>query len=66
MKSVTFLDKQREYQISPLPCNTVEAMAYVPYQNAEKIYNPEQGLCNGTIFPKLDKPFEGYFGGMER
>ncbi len=50
--------KEKEYGISPLPANTVVAMAYVPYQkNMNKTYTPEQGLDQGTLFPVLDKPF---------
>lgn len=63
MKNLTFFE--REYGISPFPDNPTEAMAYVPYQNAVKTYSPEQGLCIGTMFPCLDKPFKGCIGGME-
>jgi hypothetical protein len=35
-------------------------MAYIPYQSeVETTYTPEQGLEAGTMFPELDKPFEG-------
>ncbi|MEG1880088.1 MAG: spore coat associated protein CotJA [Oscillospiraceae bacterium] len=36
--------------------------SYVPIQQAEmrNIYDPEQGLARGTIFPILDKPFGVY------
>ena len=34
----------------------VVAMAYVPWQNLNTVYEPEGGLCRGTIFPELDKP----------
>ncbi len=47
-----------EYFKEPLPKDTVTAMAYVPYQNAGKLYAPEQALCRGTLFPDLDKPFD--------
>lgn len=45
--------------IPPFPENTVVAMAYVPYQNAEKLYSVEQGMENGTMFPELNKEFTG-------
>ena len=48
--------------ISPLPAETVPAMAYIPYQQFNTIYSPEQGLNAGTIFPELDKPFYGRRG----
>ncbi|MBE6713069.1 MAG: spore coat associated protein CotJA [Ruminococcaceae bacterium] len=34
-------------------------MVYSPYQNFDSVYDPRQGLCNGTIFSGLDKPFYG-------
>ena len=52
--------KMAEYGISPLPDDTTEAMAYVPYQP----YSPEMckaalGYENGTLFKALHKPFYG-------
>ena len=35
----------------------VVAMAYVPWQNFYKVYEPEKALMIGTIFPELNKPF---------
>ena len=36
------------------------AMAYVPCQHFNGICdNLEEGYCEGTIFPELDKPFTG-------
>ncbi len=36
------------------------AMAYVPWQYFNGICdNLEEGYCEGTIFPELDKPFTG-------
>ena len=46
-----------DYYISPLPRNTTVTMAYVPYQNASKLYAPEQAIRSGTMFPELNKPF---------
>lgn len=34
-------------------------MAYVPMQYMDTLYDSEQGLQNGTIFPQLNKPFKG-------
>lgn len=34
----------------------VVAMAYVPWQQLETVYEPENGFPRGTIFPELDKP----------
>lgn len=35
------------------------AMVYSPYQRFDSLYDPRQGLCNGTIFGELNKPFYG-------
>lgn len=48
-----------QYGISPLPNDPVVAMAYVPFQVADSVYSAEQGLSSGTMFPELNKPFEG-------
>lgn len=35
------------------------AMAYVPWQIWQNIYEPPKALMVGTIFADLDKPFTG-------
>ena len=45
--------------LSPLPSDTVVAMAYVPFQQLKSIYGAQDGLKNGTMFPCLNKPFLG-------
>lgn len=35
------------------------AMAYVPWQHYQSIYEPDKALQVGTIFPELNKPFTG-------
>ena len=37
----------------------VLAMATVPWQKWQYIYDAEKALHRGTIFEELDKPFEG-------
>ena len=37
----------------------VLAMGYVPVQQWQDLYEPEEALCRGTIFRQLDLPFEG-------
>ena len=32
-------------------------MGYVPWQQWQQLYSPEQGLQKGTLFPDLDLPF---------
>ena len=56
-----------ELFIRPIPENASVTMAYVPYQNARRLYSPEQGICSGTMFPELNKPFdpEGKRGGVK-
>lgn len=39
------------------------AMAYVPWQHFNQVYEPEMALDQGTLFPELDKPFYGSGGG---
>ena len=41
------------------------AMAYVPWQMWRNILDVEKGLCCGTIFEDLNKPFCGT-GGVRR
>ena len=48
-----------EMSRTPLPAMPVVAMAYIPFQQFNTTYTPEQGLEMGTIFPELDKPFLG-------
>lgn len=36
------------------------AMVYAPHQNFTDLYDPRQGLCNGTVFSELNKPFLAY------
>lgn len=39
------------------------AMAYVPWQKFERMYEDlEKGYRAGTIFPELNKPFQGRRG----
>lgn len=38
------------------------AMAYVPVQSWQKIYEYDKGLMRGTIFEQLDLPFKGANG----
>lgn len=38
------------------------AMAYVPWQEWQNIYEAEKGFHRGTIFEELDKPFCGTGG----
>ena len=35
----------------------VPGMAYVPWQEFTKVYDPKRALMAGTIFPELDMPF---------
>ena len=40
------------------------AMVYSPRQRYEDLYDPAEGLMNGTIFRKLNKPFLAAGGRM--
>ncbi len=52
--------KAKEYGISSLPEDPVVTMAYIPYQLEKnlEVYSAEQGICSGTMFPELNKPFK--------
>lgn len=41
------------------------AMAYVPWQKWQKLYDAEKGFCSGTIFQELYLPFCG-IGGCQK
>ncbi len=43
----------------------VLAMAYVPWQHFDQVYDLPMALQTGTIFPELNKPFRGSRGGMK-
>lgn len=38
-------------------CGFPLAQAYVPFQEMNEIYPPEEGLIKGTIYPELDMPY---------
>ncbi len=57
-----YMMKAMEYGITPLPENPVVAMAYIPYQNNDKLYSAEHGIVVGSMFPVLNKPFSGCGG----
>lgn len=50
----------------PLASSAVDqlplAMAYLPMQKWEMLYEPEMALRQGTLFAKLDLPFVGKVG----
>lgn len=58
-KNITMIANSQYGIRTPLPENPVLAMAYVPYQQQGKMYCPEQGIVNGTLYPDLNKPFLG-------
>lgn len=39
------------------------AMAYVPMQQFKSLFELDEALRCGTIFPELSKPFRGWKGG---
>lgn len=49
-----------EYGVAPLPKETTEAMAYIPFQpNMPEMCQAVLGYENGTLFRALHKPFYG-------
>lgn len=59
---------------APMPCsremkpdeNFALAMAYVPMQHFHNVYELDEAMQYGTIFPELNKPFLGWKGGCRR
>ena len=43
-------------------CDTVPVMVFIEMQPFGRMYNEAEGLCRGTLFPALDKPFTGRGG----
>ena len=43
--------------MSPFPPFTPVGMCYVPMQRITNVYEPENALMQGTLFPDLDKPW---------
>ncbi len=43
--------------IPALPADAAAAMAYVPFQTDNAVYDVQKALQRGTVFPVLDKPF---------
>lgn len=41
-------------------------MSYTPMQCIGSVYNEQEALMRGTLFPELDKPFRGRFTGGKR
>ena len=44
---------------TPFPDDPAFAIAYVRWQEMDRVCEPEDGYARGTIFPELDKPFYG-------
>jgi hypothetical protein len=42
------------------------AMAYVPFQRFENLYDAEKALQRGTLYKDLDLPFYGGKGGARK
>lgn len=56
IKGMKMQDYKYETNIDKFPV----AMAYVPWQKFDKMYEDlEKAYCIGTIFPELNKPFTG-------
>ncbi|MCI9335969.1 MAG: spore coat associated protein CotJA [Lachnospiraceae bacterium] len=56
MKGLKMHEKCKDKNFEEFPV----AMAYVPWQNFERLYDDlEKAYCAGTVFPELDKPFTG-------
>ncbi|MDO5148963.1 MAG: spore coat associated protein CotJA [Oscillospiraceae bacterium] len=56
--------KQPQRPTDRFPAETPLGMAYVPFQTMNTMYDPEEGLERGTIFPELDFPLQYTEEGM--
>ena len=52
-----FNSKKCSNYSSMFPENIKYAHAYVPFQNTEQMFDPEESLCKGTVFPDLYQPY---------
>ena len=43
----------------PMPEDPAYAIAYIRWQELSQVYEPDEALQKGTLFPVLDKPFYG-------
>lgn len=60
MQNCTKCSERAERSCSQDNCNKwAIGMAYVPWQNMDRVYEPAQALRAGTLFPELEKPFYG-------
>ena len=50
------MQEDRKYSQIPIEKLPI-AMAYVPWQRWEELYDLDKGFMCGTIFPSLNKPF---------
>lgn len=54
------LDESGNGEISAMPLDSLPiAMAYVPIQKWQRLYEPDVALERGTLFSELDLPFIG-------
>jgi hypothetical protein len=60
IKEVLERNPMKDYRFLSDPSVFPLAMAYVPWQHMENVYeNLEEAFKIGTIFPELNKPFTG-------
>lgn len=57
-RECTTYSQNSDYPLENMPL----AMAYVPWQCFDHVYEVDKALNYGTIFPELNKPFFGKRG----
>lgn len=58
---------EKNNNFSEMPLDELPlTMSYAPIQRFGTIYNTDEALLRGTLFPELDKPFYGKFTGEKR
>ena len=48
------MESEKVFDFCPVTGCGCIGYAYVPYQQLNTVYTPEEGLCNGTVFPELN------------
>jgi len=61
--SMSNVDRMENENVFPVHVSL--AMAYVPYQPFENLFDPETALRRGTLFKAFDLPFYGGNGGRK-
>jgi hypothetical protein len=54
----SFLNNEKDNRLA-IPKDAAVTMAYIPLQESLEAYSSDKALAKGTLFPELNKVFEG-------